>query len=65
MFPPGKSGREISPEIWGFETSRFPRNLCRDPGKFFYISKDFNGTDIYYSVIKNALRRIKKIFFAY
>ena len=34
VFPPGKSGREISREIWDFEISRFPVNLCRDPGKF-------------------------------
>ena len=54
----GKSGREISWKIWGFETSRFPGNLCRDPGKFFYISKDFSGTDIYHFDIKNALLQI-------
>ena len=51
VFPPRKSGREI----WGFEISYFPVNLCRDPRKFFHISKDFRGTEIYYSDIKNAL----------
>ena len=60
VFPPGKSGREI----WGFEISPFPENLCRDPGKFFYISKDFKGTDIYHSGIKNVLLQIKSLFFA-
>ena len=42
MFPPGKSEQEI----WGFENFRLPESLCRDPGKCFYISKDFSGTDI-------------------
>ena len=51
MFPPGKSGQEI----WTFEISRFPGNLCRDPGKCLYIRKDFSGTDTYHSDIKNAL----------
>ena len=51
MFPPGKSGQGI----WGFEISRFPGSLCRDPGKCLYISKDFLATDIYHSDIKNAL----------
>ena len=37
VFPPGKSGWEISQEIWGFEISRFPAILCQDPGKFFFI----------------------------
>ena len=63
VFPPGKSGRKISREIWGFWTSRFQGNLCRDPGKFFYSSKNFSGTDIYHSDIKNALLQIKKFFF--
>ena len=64
MFPPGKSDQEI----WGFKIFRFPGSLCRDPGKCLYISKDFRGTDIYHSDIKNALvlRYCKlKIFFAY
>ena len=39
-------------EIWGFEIFRFPGNLCRDPGKFFYINKGFSGTDIHHSDIK-------------
>ena len=60
VFPPKKSGREI----WGFEIFRFPVNLIRDPGKFFYISKDFRDTDIYHSDIKNALLQIKNLFFA-
>ena len=51
MFPPGKSGQEIL----GFEISRFSGSLCRNPGKCLYISKDFSGTDIYHSDIKNAL----------
>ena len=62
MLPPGKSGQEI----WGFKISRFPGSLCRDPGKCLYISKDFSGTDIHHSYIKNALvlRYCKlKIFF--
>ena len=38
LFQPiPKSGREIFREILGFESSRFPVNLCRDPGKFFFI----------------------------
>ena len=66
MFPPEKSGQKI----WGFEISRYPGSLCRDPGKCLYISKDFSGTDrpIYHSEIKNAfvLRYYKlKNFFAY
>ena len=64
MFPPGKSGQEI----WSLEISRFPVTLCRDPGKCLYISKNFGGTDIYHSDIKNglALRYCKlKLFFAY
>ena len=65
MFPPGKSGQEISREIGDFEISRFPEDLCRNPEKFFYISKDFSGTDIYQSDIKNALLQIKNFFFAY
>ena len=53
VFPPGKSGREIS---------RFSGNSCRHPGKFFYVSKDFSCIDIYHSDIKNALLQIL-IFF--
>ena len=61
MFPPGKSGQEV----WGFEISRLKESLCRDSGKFFYISKDFSGTDNYHSDIKNAsvLRYCKLKFF--
>ena len=61
MFPPGKSGQEIC----GFEISRLPGILCRNPGKCLYISKDFSGTDIYHSDIKNALilRYCKLIIF--
>ena len=60
MFPPGKSGQEN----WGFEISRFPGSLCRDPGKCLYISKNFSGTDIYRFDIKNAiLLRYCKLFF--
>ena len=33
VFPPGKSGPEISQEIWGFEIFHFSGNL--DLGKFF------------------------------
>ena len=39
-FPPGMAGREISREIRGFGISRFPGNLCRDPGKFSYAVPD-------------------------
>ena len=39
-FPPGMAGREISREIRGFGISRFPGNLCRDPGKFSYTVPD-------------------------
>ena len=63
MFPPGKSGREIYWEIEGFEISRFPGDLCRDREKFFCSSKDFIGTDINRSEMKNALGYCKKIFF--
>ena len=55
VLPPGKLGREISWEIWGFEISRFPGNLC---WKFFYISRGFSGTDIYHFDIKNVLLQI-------
>ena len=51
MFPPGKSGQKI----WGFEISHFPVSSWRDPGKSFYTSKEFSGTDIYQSDLKNAL----------
>ena len=61
MFPPGKSVREI----WDFEIFRFSGNFCRDPGKCFYICKDFSGTDIYHSDIKNALLQILILFFSY
>ena len=54
VFPPKKLEREI----WGFEISRFPGNLCRDPGNFLYISKNFRGSDIHHSDIKNALLQI-------
>ena len=54
VFPPGKSGREF----WGFEISRLPANLCQDPAKFFYISKEFSGTDIHHFDVKNALLQI-------
>ena len=60
MFPPGKSAREI----WDFEITRFPGIVCRDLGNFFYISKDFRGTDIHHSDIKNALVQIL-IFFLF
>ena len=77
MFPTDKSGRELSRKIWDmkfpvsrvlkfsvFEISRYPGNLCRDRGKFFYISKDFRGrpTDIYHSDLKIALVQIKTFF---
>ena len=64
MLAPGKSVQKV----WGFKISRFPESLCRDPRKCLYISKDFSGTDIYHSDIKNALvmRYCKlKLFFAY
>ena len=55
VFPPGKSGGEISRKIWGFEISRFPEN-------FLYIIKDFSGNDTHHSDITNALMQIL-IFF--
>ena len=58
MFPPGKSVREISRQIWGFEISLFPGNLCRDPRNFLYCSKDFRSTDIYHFDTKNTLEQI-------
>ena len=63
MFPPGKSGRDISREIWGFEIFRFPGNLCRDPGKLFLYFKGFSGTDIYHSDVK--MRLCKVLIFSY
>ena len=62
MFPTGRSGREISREIWGFEVSR--EIYVGIPGNFFYISKDFRGrlTDIHHFDIKNELVQIKKFF---
>ena len=62
-FPLGKSGQEISREIWGFELSRSQGNLCRDLGKFFCVSKDFKGTDIYHSDIKKKCVSAELIFF--
>ena len=62
VFLPKKSGRKSYREIWDFETSRFPGNLCRDPGNFFYLSKGFSGTDIYHSDLKNRLLQIKTFF---
>ena len=62
-FPPGKSEREISREIWGFEFSRFPGNLCRNPGNFFFHFKGFNGTDIYHSDVKMRACTVEKTFF--
>ena len=38
-------------------------NLCRDPGKFFYVSKDFSGTDIYHSDIKMRYCRFNFFLF--
>ena len=35
VFPSGKFGV--------LEPFRFLVNLCRDPGKFFYVGKDFSG----------------------
>ena len=62
VFPPRKSGRKISREICGFEISRFPRNLCRDPGNFFM---GFSGIDIYHSEsdVKMRACTVEKIFF--
>ena len=34
---------------------RFPGNLCRDPGNFFYFNKGFSGADNYHSDTKYAL----------
>ena len=44
-FPSGKSGREFFRKICGFEVFRFPEKLCWDTGNFFYVIKDFSGTD--------------------
>ena len=46
---------EISQEIWGVKILRFPGNLCQDLENFFYISKDFGGTNVYHFDAKNAL----------
>ena len=62
VFPPGKSRREISQEIWGHKISHFLGNLRWDPGKFFCISKDFRSTDIYYFDKKNVLLQILNFF---
>ena len=48
-------GKINIPEIRGFEILRFPGNLCRDLWNFFFVSKDFSGTDIYHSDTKNVL----------
>ena len=63
MFPPGKSGRKISREIEGFQIYRFPGNLCRDPGNFFFHFKGFSGTDIYHSDVKMRACTVEKLFF--
>ena len=59
MFPPGKSARKI----WDFEITRFPGIVCRDLGNFFYISKDFRGTDIHHSDIKKCVSANFNFFF--
>ena len=63
MFPPGKSGREISRETWGFEISRFPRNMSGFREIFFYF-KGFNGIDIYHSDVKMCLCNVLIFFFS-
>ena len=49
------SSQEVGTRNLGFESSPLLGSLCGDPGKCLYISKDFSGTDIYHSDIKNAL----------
>ena len=39
----------------GFFNFPFSGSLCRDPEKFLCVGKDFSGTDINHSDIKNAL----------
>ena len=62
VFPPRKSRREISRKIWGFEISRFPGNLCRDPGKFFFHFEGFSGNVIYHSDVKMRSCKVKNFF---
>ena len=62
VFPPGKSGREISWEIWGFEIFCFPVNLCRDSGNFFFHFKGFSGTDIYHPDVKMRASTVETFF---
>ena len=62
MFPPGKWGRGISRESWGFKFTVSREIYVGIPVNFSYISKDFRGTDIPHSDIKNALLQILNLF---
>ena len=64
MFLRGKSGRKISQEIWDFEISRFPGNLCRDPRESFLYFKGFNCTDFYHSEVKMRLCSVSIFFYS-
>ena len=57
MFPCRKSGREF-PGKFGILIFPVSLEICIEIPGFFYISKDFSGTDIYYFDIKNALLQI-------
>ena len=50
VFPPGKFG------VLKFPVSR--EIYVGIPGNYFYVGKDFRGTDIHHSDIKNALVQI-------
>ena len=59
---PGKSGREISREVWDFEISVSREIYAGISGNFFNISMDFSGTDVCHSDTKNALLQIYTFF---
>ena len=63
MFPLGKSGQEILREIWRFEISRFPRYLCRYPGKIFFHFKNFSGTATYHSDVEMRACTVECFFY--
>ena len=67
MFLTSVSSQEVGtgnfPVNLGFRNLPFPGKFMSGSCEFFYISKDFSGTDIYYSDIKNALLQILKLIF--
>ena len=55
-------GTENLPGNLGFGNFPFPGKFMSGSREIFFIRKDFRGTDIYHSDIKNALLQIKNFF---